>query len=184
MKIVSWNVRGLGGVKKRRKVLECMSKFRPDMIVLQETKKEVMNDRLVRSSVGGGYSEWSALPAIGSSGGILMAWKPNIIKKIDIRMGAFSISMQLVEISEGVEWLFIGVYGPPTVKNRGAFWEELRDIRKAWNGPWVVSGDFNVIRLVNEKHPVGVRTRSMKDFNEFIQNHSLRDSSLSNANYT
>lgn len=34
MKIISWNVRGLGGVEKRQAVKECIRKYNLDMVVL------------------------------------------------------------------------------------------------------------------------------------------------------
>lgn len=40
MKIISWNVCGLGGVKKRRSVKECISKCNPIILILQEIKKK------------------------------------------------------------------------------------------------------------------------------------------------
>lgn len=81
-----------------------MSNFKPDLVILQETKKEVMGDRLVRSLIGSVLSEWCTLPAIGTSSGILLAWDSSAIrKKKDSRLGVFSISLLLEDISLGVE---------------------------------------------------------------------------------
>lgn len=96
--ILSWNVRGLGGVKKRRLIRECMSYFKPDIIIIQETKNEVMGDRLIWSSIRSVLSEWCVLPTIGTSGGIMLAWNPNVIRKKDSRLGSFSISLLLEDI--------------------------------------------------------------------------------------
>lgn len=52
MKILSWNVCGLGGIRKRRLVRECIFKFNPTVIIIQETKKADMNQKIVKSSVG------------------------------------------------------------------------------------------------------------------------------------
>lgn len=76
------------------------------------------------------------------------------------------------------------MYGPVVAKNREALWGELRSIRNAWEGPWAIGGDFNVIRFIHEKSPPGVMTRSMRDFNEFVQGHALRDICLTNAKFT
>lgn len=45
--------------------------------------------------------------------------------------------------------MFTCVYGPLT-PHRELLWKELFKIR-SWVRPWVVGGDFNVIRLVHEK---------------------------------
>jgi len=40
MKIVSWNVRGLGGFEKRREVWKLVSEKSPFIVCIQETKLE------------------------------------------------------------------------------------------------------------------------------------------------
>lgn len=40
MKILSWNVRGLGDVRKRGIIKDILKKIGPDIVVIQETKKE------------------------------------------------------------------------------------------------------------------------------------------------
>lgn len=128
MKILSWNVRGLGGVKKRRLVRECLSNFKKDIVILQETKKKVMGGSLVQSSIGLVLSEWCVLPAIDTSGGILLTRNPFVIRKKDSRLGLFSISLMLEDISLGVDWLLTWVYGLLSrrfVVNFGRSWLNL-----------------------------------------------------------
>ena len=48
MKILSWNVRGLGSRVKRKRVRETVIKAAPDVVLLQETKLEVLDDLVVR----------------------------------------------------------------------------------------------------------------------------------------
>lgn len=40
----------------------------------------------------------------------------------------------------------------PTDGSRRVFWNELNSIATYWNKPWVVGGDFNVIRLSEESN--------------------------------
>ena len=40
MKILSWNIRGLGSKKKMRIVKRLLSSQSPDVVMLQETKRE------------------------------------------------------------------------------------------------------------------------------------------------
>ena len=41
MKILSWNIRGLGSKKKRRTIKRFLSTQSPDVVMLQETKREI-----------------------------------------------------------------------------------------------------------------------------------------------
>lgn len=76
------------------------------------------------------------------------------------------------------------MYRPTSTTNREAFWEQLKGLRIKWDGPWVVGGDFNVIRFVNEKNNGGGITKSMRDFEDFVRGARLRDIHLCNAKYT
>lgn len=62
-----------GGAEKRRSIKECISKFKPNVIIFQETKKEVLVTQLIHSAIGSGFSCWSCIPVVGVMGGILIA---------------------------------------------------------------------------------------------------------------
>lgn len=131
---MSWNVRGLGGFKKRRLVRACIENFYPDIVILQETKNKQILCRLLRSFVGMELSEWRVVPAIGTTRGILIAWNPIYVCKVDENLGNFSVSLHLKDLSLGVDWLILGVYGPSVAKNHMEFWEELSAIRESCKG--------------------------------------------------
>lgn len=48
MKVLSWNVRGLGGVDRRLLVKEIVRKNKVSIVMLQETKLSSMLEALVR----------------------------------------------------------------------------------------------------------------------------------------
>ena len=49
MKIISWNVRGLGSRNKRRMVKDFLRSENPNVVMIQETKKEKCDGRFVGS---------------------------------------------------------------------------------------------------------------------------------------
>lgn len=112
MKIITYTIRGLGCVKKRRLVWECVSKYKPSIMIIQETKKEVTSKLLVKSSVCPKLFEWCVLLAIGTCGGVLIAWDPSEILKVDEVVGNFTVSIKIIENSSGFEWMLFGVYRP------------------------------------------------------------------------
>lgn len=57
-------------------------------------------------------------------------------------------------------------------------------IRAQWGGLWVIGGDFNVTRFMHEKNRPNNITRSMRDFNNVINQCDLRDSPLLKAKFT
>lgn len=61
-----------------------------------------------------------------------------------------------------------GVYGPPRIRGRNLFWEELRDHFGYCGARWCVVVDFNVVHSPDEKAFGGRITKSMRCFNNFI----------------
>ena len=49
MKILSWNTRGLGSKKKMRNVRRFLSSQNPNVVMLQDTKREIWDKRFVSS---------------------------------------------------------------------------------------------------------------------------------------
>lgn len=57
--------------------------------------------------------DWCGLLAIGTSGGIIMAWDPLLIQKEEELIGKFSICVILKDRLKEYTWMLIGVYGWP-----------------------------------------------------------------------
>ena len=72
MKIISWNTRGLGSRKKRRVVKDFLRLEKPDVVMMQETKKAKCDRRFVGSVWTIRNKKWTPLSACGASGGILI----------------------------------------------------------------------------------------------------------------
>ena len=49
MRIISWNIRGLGSRKKRRVVKEFLRLQNPNVVMFQETKREVCDRKFLNS---------------------------------------------------------------------------------------------------------------------------------------
>lgn len=124
MKIISWNVRGLGSRSKRRVLKEKLVNSKADVVILQETKKDVIQRKLIGSIWGIRYSDWVSIPSNGRSGGILIMWKTKSVSVVEAVVGIFSISIKIKGIN-GLDWWISGVYGPNKVTERDDFWDEL-----------------------------------------------------------
>lgn len=57
MKILSWNIRGLRDVRERGIIKDILKKIRPDIVVIQETKKENFDMKDVVSIWGSKFKE-------------------------------------------------------------------------------------------------------------------------------
>ena len=110
MKIISWNTRGLGSRKKRRVVKEFFRLENSDVVMIQETKREVCDKRFVGSVWTVRNKEWVALPASGASSGILIIWDSKKPCNEEVVIGSFSVLVKFVLDGCGLLWLST-VYG-------------------------------------------------------------------------
>jgi exonuclease III len=70
----TFNIRGLGGRVKRRKVRELVRREKIELLALQETKVGSVDHSFCRRLWGGDNVAWRCNPALGRSGGLLILW--------------------------------------------------------------------------------------------------------------
>jgi hypothetical protein len=74
MKIISWNIRGLGRFEKRKEVRKLVGEKNPFIVCLQETKLQACDNALCASLWGNSLCGFSFRPSMGASGGLLTIW--------------------------------------------------------------------------------------------------------------
>ncbi|OVA00023.1 hypothetical protein BVC80_8593g15 [Macleaya cordata] len=70
--IISWNVRGMCNSDRRGEMRRAARGWKPNILILQETKIKNWTDRMVNQIGDFGDFGWFFLPSRGRSGGILM----------------------------------------------------------------------------------------------------------------
>jgi len=185
MIIISWNIRGLNSKGKQRYMKEKLKKDRPSIMILQETKISVQQLEGIISNSKLQYKVMGQ-DAIESAGGIAILWNPNEIifedwtsmTRILIGMGRIVGTKERVVIS--------GVYGPHIPGERENFIKNMQVIQRLYSETaWIVGGDFNLIRSLEEKKG-GIRKpdQYMEMFNDMICNLRLVDTPTINRVYT
>ena len=74
MKILSWNVKGLGGLEKKRDVCLLVGEKLPLVLCIQETKLQTFDDFVSASVWGSSPHSYSFRPSMGASGVFLTVW--------------------------------------------------------------------------------------------------------------
>jgi hypothetical protein len=184
LKICSWNVRGLNDNNKRLQVRYLLKSWKADIVCLQETKLDLIDRKIVRSLWGIPHVDWVYLGSVGASGGIILMWDRRVVEKLDAAVGHFSVSCKFRNVLDHKEWAFSGVYGPNSGRERPVLWEELAGVDSWWSVPWVIGGDFNVVRSPSERLGARHYTNAMHDFSDFISSCCLRDIPLEGGLFT
>lgn len=185
MKILSINIRGLGGLAKKDEIKKLIDEEKPDCIFIQETKMEVIDHNFCYSLWGNNHCDWAFVPSIGRSGGLLSVWG----------LGAFSISSSFSGTgylgisgvwSCGVQCSLVNIYSPCDLEGKRSLWSNLiREMQNRGGECWCLIGDFNAVKSTSER-----RGRSPPNFTEiiefsnFIESAGLFDIPLAGRKYT
>jgi exonuclease III len=125
MKILFWNIRGLGGEGRRKQLREMMADQRIDVVCLQETIKEDFNQWELRALCDQGNFSWNWTPARGHSRGTLVGVKQGDLDAVEMDAEEFFSSIKIINRCDNFEWEVINVYGPVQHEKKAGFLAEL-----------------------------------------------------------
>nr|XP_009770786.1 PREDICTED: uncharacterized protein LOC104221413 [Nicotiana sylvestris] len=151
---------------------------------LQESKLEGDVQSFVKQIWGFRWVIFGCLEASGSRGGILVLWDSRSWKGEVINVGSYSITVKFDAQAYNFSWHLIGVYAPHCRPERRNVWWEVAASRRSFDGPWVVCGDFNVTRFMEERRDISIISRAMTEFSNFIENLELLDPPLLGGVFT
>ena len=83
MKIMSGNVRGLRRPEKRSKIKALVKERKIDVLLLQETKRDNVDKKFVKSLWPWEEMGWVEVDAEGSASGLMCIWNTQIFELID-----------------------------------------------------------------------------------------------------
>jgi exonuclease III len=149
--ILNWNVRGLNDPTKRSTVREFVSELRVNLVCFQETKLAVIDDFVILQCLGPSFDGYAYLPALGTRGGVLLAWDSSVIEITNISIDTHAITGE-VRTKDNNRWWVATMYVPQSVEEKIAFLTELVERRSLCPGSWMVVGDFNMILYADEKN--------------------------------
>ncbi|GMI92929.1 hypothetical protein HRI_002962200 [Hibiscus trionum] len=177
MKIVCWNVRGLGKLRAVRRLRSKLRVVHPQILFLMETKVSAVRMEKIRRKCG--FIHGIDIDADGSRGGLSLCWTSDMVVNL-CSYSSFHIDVNISDVDSNNIWRFTGFYGNPVTAQRDLSWNLLRSLNTSPNSPWLVAGDFNEILLASEKK--GGRVRPSRQMNAFSS--ALNDCELSDLGYS
>jgi exonuclease III len=185
LKLVIWNVRGLNARARRLAIRSLLATTDASIVCFQETKMELIVSSIVLETLGSDFDDYVYLPATGTRGGILVAWKSRDVTLTDplFTTNALTAKVRTATNVNSSWWLTV-VYGPQEDADKIAFLHELRGIRADCEGPWMLCGDFNTIYLDDDKNNGNLDRRMMGRFRRLINDLALKEVYLNGRQYT
>ncbi|XP_073362379.1 uncharacterized protein [Aegilops tauschii subsp. strangulata] len=176
--VLVWNVRGLNNPARRSAVRLFVQSLNVSLVCFQESKLALVNDVVVRETLGPAFDGFDFLPAEGTRGGILLAWKSDMLRVTNIQKDEFMILAQILSLAEGKEWLVSSVYGPQEDTEKARFLKAIVQFGDQVRLPWILNGDFNIVCNPDERSSGRVNRRPMNKFRHKINRLGLHDMPL------
>lgn len=179
---VSWNIRGLGQSTKRCAIKQALGKVRPEVTLLQETKINENNKKVLEDWARGMELETS--PAEGASGGLLIMWKRKSLSVIRVCRNSRFLILLVKLLNNNDICLIANVYGPNEDSERGEFFANLGIQLGQHDGAAIVGGDFNATLNDDERRGDGNHNVADQIFKHFVEQYELIDLPLRNGDFT
>lgn len=95
------------------------------------------------------------------------------------------ITVKVARIGEE-PWMFSAIYASPDSTIRRDLWRELESVKNNFLGPWLLAGDFNETRSMDERHGVGgsEMQRRCLNFSNWMEDNGLIDLGFSGPSHT
>lgn len=189
MKILSYNVRGLGGSGKRRIIRELVCQNHVEFLCLQETKIQNTDSRVCLQVWGDSDFEWKAIQAENRSGGILCVWKKNLFVLESSVEGPGYLGLIGLWGNDQQRCVIVNIYSGCSIAEKRALWSALISWRCSCHvDAWCLVGDFNAVRNADERRgssgTLNSQRLEMREFNDFIYEMELLDLPLAGRKFT
>ncbi|XP_058733915.1 uncharacterized protein LOC131605592 [Vicia villosa] len=159
-----WNCRGAANVSFYRYCKNYVDSVKPVMMVIVETRCEP--GKLSSAIRRLGFDSMEIVENNDFSGGILMAWKSNLLT-VQVCKKADVLIHSNIKMNNAPEWSFTAIYARPNDISKKQLWEELQKLAIDMKKAWMVAGDFNDIMSIGDKKggaPVTInRCQKMRD---------------------
>lgn len=182
--ILNWNIRGLNDDDKQRAVRAKIEESACSVVCIQETKKEVIDCSFMKKVVPKRFNKFAYAPSQGASGGILMAWVDAALEGQVLYISDFAISVQFRSRHNAETWTLTTVYGPCHGEKRDLFVQWLYDLDVDPESNWMIVGDFNFYRSVEDRNREGANFNDMNIFNSIITNLGIIEIPLKGRKFT
>ena len=179
-----WNVRGLNSRARQRDVRAKIEESRCSIICLQETKCDTFDIRMIRSFCPRRFDQFAFSPSVGASGGILIIWNSSVFEGQLLEIQRYSVVVSFKSVHSSEKWTMVSTYGPCEGQPRDDFVSWLYHLSIPSDEHWLLLGDFNFIRSLDNRNQPGGDINDIFLFNEVIGHLGLLELPIKGRSFT
>jgi len=183
-KIISWNIWGINSEKKWNSLRDRVSESNCDVICLQETKQSMFDSAFIRIICPACFDWFEFLPSNGASGGSIIIWKSAMFSGNLIFQNEYVLSVLFSSKHNNATWVLTNVYAPCTPSEKRDFIRWFKNVSMPVDVDWIVVGDFNLYRNLEDRNRLGVDFAEMLLFKEAVSKLGLVELPLRGQRFT
>jgi len=181
--VISWNVRGLGDSDKCNLVRNAFRDANPVIVCLQETKLCSIDFFKAATFLPKGFL-FVFSPSDGARGGILTAWNPTAFALKQSFSKPYSLTCVFSCNLSNLDFTISNTYGPSDHSFSLGYLQHLQELPASFSGPWILLGDFNLVRQQSDKSNGQINTSLAAAFNNTLDFLCMSEIPLSDRCYT
>lgn len=182
---MSWNVRGLGDSDKCTVVRDAIFSASPSIACLQESKLSEISSFKAKTFLPRNLVDSFIFnSASGSRGGIVTTWDPSSLSLASWISHRYSLTSVFNSTTSDHQISVTNVYGPADHRDSWAFLDDLLELIPLISGPWIITGDFNLVRSAEDKSNGIISPNLTSAFNAAIHDLGVDKLPLSSCRFT
>jgi exonuclease III len=184
LKGLFWNCRGIRKKGMSSFVKYLISLQNLDFLCFQETMVQNFSNGCFRQIDPNKCFLWDWSPSKGKSGGLLSGFR---LDRFDVGsriQGDFILQHNMWDKKINRKWNILNIYGAAHDEYKDSFLAELASYCSKNKEPYLVGGDFNILRFFANKNKFFHPNRYSDTFNVVIQVNDLRELEFSGTPFT
>ncbi|XP_026435383.1 uncharacterized protein LOC113333107 [Papaver somniferum] len=202
MRILSWNVQGIGIPITRDHLNNLYNDFKSDIVFLSETKAPFEKmDLILKTSK---FFDWFIIPSVGIAKGLAIAWHNNVeLRLVSAQFNVChfegswhnNVELRLVSAQFNVchfegsyddkVFELTCIYGAVGAEEKIIQWSHIQNLANQVQKPWALIGDLNIILDPAEKQGGNNTSSSNKTIvRQIIDSLGLQDAGYEGAPFT
>ncbi|XP_021989125.1 uncharacterized protein LOC110885720 [Helianthus annuus] len=184
MNVLSLNVQGAGREDKAGWIRKLVRDNKVSCLCIQETHVAGLNEDTIRKFCPFDEMNMVTVDAQGRSGGLVVIWDPQVFEMTEnIKSEHF---VMLSRYIEGVEEKLnvFNIYAPNDMQKKRTVWRDLYYLKHQLEGLVLMAGDFNEVRIEEDRLHSKFDANSAMIFNMFIAEAGLLEYQMTGSRFT
>ena len=182
MRTLAWNCRGASRAPTIRGLRELICESTPKIVFLSETKSKSPRINKIKSRLK--FANYYCVELVGRAGGLALFLSLGVELEV-VYSNKNMITAFVYSDPPNSPWLLFAIYGPCRRNKRIMFWEMLENMVLSFSGTWIVIGDLNCIKRVDEKKGgCSIPESSINCLRNFMANTGAIDLGFNGSSFT